>query len=438
MASEERSALVDRICASDHFRRAKKLQAFLRHICEKTEQGCAEQIKEYEVGTEVFGRKPGYNVGEDNIVRVQARLLRARLERYFEEEGNDEPVVLRVPRGAYIPEFVARETTAPRPSGPRPDSFRAPRPRRALPLFAVAALTLVAVLFGASAASLLRPEPDPLAQALSTQPPRMSAETKLLYSRLLGWPPDRLTLVVLSNPKVLLYRRLDGPPLGADLNLIPLPSKMRADLETSLNHESREAPLDYLQRQPHSYTGMGEAASAYRVGILMERLGIPTELTQGRFLDWDKARSDNLVVLGPPHINEWTRTNLGGGAFEIVPGSVAERGGGAIYPTSVDGDGNIVEDFGFISLLDLGESKALILAGRSAAGTYGVGEFFFDPAKMSKVLAALTTDGDDVPSAWQALVRLDIHGDLPVRATLVKAVAAPERLPQNAGVIQQH
>jgi hypothetical protein len=46
--------------------------------------------------------------GQDNIVRVEARLLRKRLEAYFEDEGKDEPVTIVMPRGSYALSFELR------------------------------------------------------------------------------------------------------------------------------------------------------------------------------------------------------------------------------------------------------------------------------------------------------------------------------------------
>src|SRR5206468_3081782 len=41
----------------------------------------------------------------DPIVRVQARRLRARLTRYYEEEGRHEEIRIELPKGSYAPVF---------------------------------------------------------------------------------------------------------------------------------------------------------------------------------------------------------------------------------------------------------------------------------------------------------------------------------------------
>ncbi len=129
----------------------------------------------------------------------------------------------------------------------------------------------------------------------------------------------------------------------------------------------------------------------------------------------------------------WTLANLSGGEFQIVKGGVLDTTGlggcGKKYATAFDPAGRMVEDYGVIGLFDLGDTKALILAGRSSQGTYGVGEFFFDEGKMREVLGALAPDGQSPPTAWQALVRMEIQGDLPVKSELVRVASLDSATP---------
>ncbi len=410
----EKRALLSRICASKHFRRAVKLKAFLHYICEAAFDGRTEELKEHRIGTDVFRRKTGYNMAEDNIVRVEARTLRNRLQKYFDDEGRQEPLIVRVPIGAYVPEFVDRHAAPPSD----PEIAASPRLwERRWVLVAVAALAAGIAAFAYQSRADRSPGPAVTG---------MRAEARQLYDSLLGWPVDRETLVVLSNPRVVVFRRFDDPEPAGEPSLIPAPPELQGRLVGSLNNEPQTGDYYFFQPRPHAYTGMGEAASAYHVGLLMERLGVPTRLTQGRFLDWENAKSQNLIVLGSPHINAWTLANIPTGIFELVRGGIEDRrdqaGQAGFYPTTVDADGNLVRDHGVISLFDLGDSKALILAGRTSAGTYGIGEFFFDENQMRRVFNELTSNGKLlVPSAWQALVRLEIHESLPVKAELLHA-----------------
>lgn len=112
LLSDARWALAQRVAASSGFQKSARLREFLLYACEKAIRNSPEELREQQIGTNVFQRAPGYNPSEDNIVRVEARELRKRLEFYFAAEGAQEPLVITIPKGAYIPQFVARETAA--------------------------------------------------------------------------------------------------------------------------------------------------------------------------------------------------------------------------------------------------------------------------------------------------------------------------------------
>ena len=81
--SEKRiQAQLERILNSSTFREAGRLKRFLQFIVEEALGGRADQLKEYVVGVQVFDKKDSFDPRTDPIVRVQARRLRAMLERY--------------------------------------------------------------------------------------------------------------------------------------------------------------------------------------------------------------------------------------------------------------------------------------------------------------------------------------------------------------------
>ncbi len=69
---DERRALIERVAASTHFRRAARLRDFLLYVGRQSlKDGCPE-INEQEIGVKVFGRASSYDRSQDNIVRVNA------------------------------------------------------------------------------------------------------------------------------------------------------------------------------------------------------------------------------------------------------------------------------------------------------------------------------------------------------------------------------
>lgn len=100
--------LLDRVLASPQLKRSARMRELLAYVGRRAlEDGC-EQLREQEIGAEVFGRPPVYDTSVDNIVRVNATELRKRIEAYFESDGRHEELIMEIPRGSYLPVFRHR------------------------------------------------------------------------------------------------------------------------------------------------------------------------------------------------------------------------------------------------------------------------------------------------------------------------------------------
>jgi len=103
---------LDRILASVTFRQVDRLKRFLSFIVLETIGGRAAELKEYVIGVHVFGKESSFDPRTDPIVRVQARRLRAKLVRYYQEDGRRDEVIIDLPKGGYAPVFKQREISA--------------------------------------------------------------------------------------------------------------------------------------------------------------------------------------------------------------------------------------------------------------------------------------------------------------------------------------
>jgi hypothetical protein len=112
--------VVQRVASSTSFQRSPRLRELLGYICERAIQNRPEDLREQLIGCGVFNRKTDYNTGEDNIVRVEMRQLRKRLDDYYAAEGKDEPFLIVIPKGTYVPVFEPREVVAPPVPIPEP------------------------------------------------------------------------------------------------------------------------------------------------------------------------------------------------------------------------------------------------------------------------------------------------------------------------------
>jgi TolB-like protein len=97
---------LERILRSREFSRAEYLCRFLRCCVEETLSGNISQLKEFWLGRSVFQRDKSFNPSSDPIVRVQARRLRQKLDRYYENEGRESRVRIVLPVGTYVPHFL--------------------------------------------------------------------------------------------------------------------------------------------------------------------------------------------------------------------------------------------------------------------------------------------------------------------------------------------
>jgi Flp pilus assembly protein TadD len=101
-----------RITLSQSFQPSRRHQQLLRHLVEQAVAGNTGALKEHVLAFEVFQRPiSAFDPARDTIVRVEARRLRQRLERYYDGEGSDATLEIRLPVGSYVPTLRRRDRT---------------------------------------------------------------------------------------------------------------------------------------------------------------------------------------------------------------------------------------------------------------------------------------------------------------------------------------
>jgi len=87
--------------------RTPKLANLLRYLVNKYFAGESDQLTEYNIAIEVFGRnKEVFIASEDAIARVQTHRLRKRLKAFYDTEGRHHRLRISIPLGTYTPEFA--------------------------------------------------------------------------------------------------------------------------------------------------------------------------------------------------------------------------------------------------------------------------------------------------------------------------------------------
>jgi len=107
---------LDRIRSSNAFRQADRLQRFLSFVVIEALAGRGDNLQESLIGIEVFGREANFDPAVDPIVRVYARRLRARLHRYYRQEGPSDEILIELPGNGYTPAFQNAEALEPQHS----------------------------------------------------------------------------------------------------------------------------------------------------------------------------------------------------------------------------------------------------------------------------------------------------------------------------------
>lgn len=158
---------LDRIRSSPEFDTPERARKFLGYVIEEAIAGRAGRIKAYTIATEVFGREASFDAQADPAVRIEAGRVRRALERYYLVAGRDDPIIIAMPKGGYVPTFTRRDPIGLNDSREIDHGIRSPRSEWRWLAFGIVALTMTALImtFVPRLRQLLAPEsPAILAQ----------------------------------------------------------------------------------------------------------------------------------------------------------------------------------------------------------------------------------------------------------------------------------
>lgn len=102
---------LQRILKSTQFSRSAQASKLLSFLVDEgmSASGSRGALKEYSIGLRFFGRPESYDPATDNIVRVEVRRIRLKLQAYYAEEGAADPIEVMIPKGGYTPVFRRRD-----------------------------------------------------------------------------------------------------------------------------------------------------------------------------------------------------------------------------------------------------------------------------------------------------------------------------------------
>jgi TolB-like protein len=103
---------LQKIFLDPHFTESLILKRFLSFVVQETVIGRSHCLKEYTIAVNVLEKPLNFNPQENCIVRIHAGRLRRALNRYYNELGREDQIVISIPKGKYIPVFSSRYSAA--------------------------------------------------------------------------------------------------------------------------------------------------------------------------------------------------------------------------------------------------------------------------------------------------------------------------------------
>ncbi|WP_321471884.1 hypothetical protein [uncultured Paludibaculum sp.] len=296
LAADERWALALRVASSKAFAKATQLRELLLYLVKRTLMAPTVEITEQEIGCQVLGRRQDYDTQSDNIVRVQIRHVRQKLEEYFAAEGRNEPLVLTIPKGSRVPRFEPRvepdvktgDAEALSPPEPVVKETGPAKLPRALGL-ALGAITLLVVVFLAGRAAGHK---DLTAQGVAN-----ATVAGPLWSRL--FPGGELTTIVIADSSFALLQDTLRSALTLDeYTKGGLPRLIETETDPRLKAVLR----DMSTRQ---HTSLADATISSKLRVIGRQAGGRVTVRYSRHMGVRDFNSGNFVIIGSKRGVPW-------------------------------------------------------------------------------------------------------------------------------------
>lgn len=428
--------LVERIVRSSLFAKSPRLSDFLQYVCRLAEQGRCSEINEQTIGAAVFGRDPDYDPTIDSIVRSHASRLRHRLRDYFETEGAQEPNILTIPKGSYVPWVEPRPNVSPaeetivsrsqvgvstnlKTAETQPRAFTLPITERQSPgargshARTIRSLQISLLVVGMIAVAAMG--------ALLFGMHRRQLHTPHHISTDLLRGGSGKTLVVGSDSALVILQHMTQRPVSLDSYTSHEYLQDVASPELPVDQMRKLATRRYMPVIDNSiYTEVVRQFTEENrsVSFRYARDLRPEELKQGDAILLGSRESNPWVQLFEPAMNFYFQDNLRTGVATLQ-NRHPEPGEQPFYDMSGSGSDHVV--YGLVAYRpNLSRSgDVLILEGLTMAGTQTASDFLLDSSSLQLFLAQIRKRDGSIPHFELLLRSVSVAGE----SSKVEAVA---------------
>jgi hypothetical protein len=393
---------IDRLIKSHSLSGSESLCKLLRYLAEHSLDHPGVALKEYQIATEVLGRSGGFDPQSDSTVRVQAGRLRLKLAEHYAHEGQEDPIVVELPKGSYSLTFHVRTPGSQFPDGMalEKESGAGGNSNRAwavavgaLSVLLAAALITSAVLWsGRSRSQAGAKEPAPSAY-------------RIFWSRFVTAPQP--PWVIFSNA-----------------NFVGRPQTNMRYYNPST--DSREAILDH-------YTGVGEVLAIHELDRVFGVLNRQLRVKRGALFSLDDVRNNDLIFIGSPAENLtlleipgtqefiFQKVNSGPRKGDVEVINVHPAAGESQVFLASPSSQSVNEDYAIVGLkpgLDPAHSM-MILAGTTTVGTQAAAEYVCREDSLTELLQRLGVSKAGGIKPFEALLHVKVTHGVPVITDLV-------------------
>jgi len=397
------SKQVERLASSSALHGSESLCKLLRYLAKHSLDHSGTPLKEYQIATEVFGRRSDFDPQSDSAIRVQAGRLRGKLAEYYASEGTDDPIVVELPKGAYMLQFHHRP-----PGNHRDFANGNGRISNSMPqavdnwmmatitlgVLLVVSLMVIAGLIGSWRVLATAGESN-------TTP----VEFQKLWKRFLHGPGE--PWLVFSNAAFV------GRP------------------ETGMRYYNSARDSSGLIWD--HYTGVGEVLAVHDLDQVFETLHHKIRVKRGSLFSLDDVQNNDLIFLGSPSENltlteipstrEFVFQRLADGPRKGDLGIVN------VHPQSTEpkifvatpSSTPLKEDYAVIGMipgLDPARS-VMIIAGTTTFGTQAAAEYVCRPDSLRELLSRLTVSKSGEVQPFEALLGIKVAHGVPVETHLL-------------------